>query len=278
MDDVHGLTKATLVGIEGKLNSLCSGLLFNKCEVDNMPLDLPWCYCEIYSRTENVLIEDTMPREKQMKEGQGTFAFQAVNGATMGNRADSLKYPLLKNPPTVSSVGQSIQAHRDKLEQARLDAERNARGEAAEVRDDGGDDEASSNRPAFRPAGIATLGSGGDAGKKKGAPKVGPGQGGGRGSGRSAGRGVQAGAAKVVAAVAASPQGKSAPGTPAVAAAAASSRLTFQDNTLEEWKKVDPQALLDGTDSLGKKLNGVSLDFKLAFPTDVLGTPLAFQQ
>jgi hypothetical protein len=166
------------------------------------------------------------------------LAFMATNKKTVGARSESLRYPGLKTPFLPEQTDKLIKAHKDKLEKQRLLATAAARGEAAAS---ASFDEAPAVRE-FQPAGLAMLGA--DPAKKAKPFR----------KGLAAGKAAAVPPAKVA---------RAAPGTPGAAAAgngasppASSSARVVTSEGGDDWKKVDPQSVLEGHDTVGKKLNG----------------------
>lgn len=255
-DAIQGLQIVKTFGIDGNMSGLCTGVLYAKSQEDILPKDLPWCYCEVYSKMENCLLEDTMSPSTQLRAGQGTSAFNEVNKHTLLNRSEALRYPVLKTPHQVAAVEKLVNDHRDLLETQRLADERHAKGEGVEDPDH---DEFEDDGPkSFRPAGIAMLGTSVE--KRKGASNAQAAYG--RGRGRSP---VSVGADRRIGngtprkAMNAPPREAPHLASPATASCRIGGGSSVKgDVGQEEWEKVSPQGVLDGTEVVGKRLNGVA--------------------
>ena len=68
-EHVENLKLGQVIGVNGDLSTLVDGVLLRKTEEPYMPADLPWSKIEIYSCIENVLLEDSMPKDKQLRAG-----------------------------------------------------------------------------------------------------------------------------------------------------------------------------------------------------------------
>ena len=249
---MEGVRVAKILGLDGNTGSLVLGAIFNKSEEHNMPKGLHWCWCSVYSKVENVLLEDSMSETKQLREDQGKVVFNQVMKSNLASRDETLKHPALKTTPTIEAVDKAVKAHRDALAQKQRDMESAARGEDKDEGEDEDDEE--EVRPGFRMAGLASLGA---IEKKKAAPKQ---------VARAASKAVatsdkQARGQKRLFPSSPTPSVGAAPSSDAGASAGspqASARLSLEDQASSDWKKVSVQGLLDVTDTLGKKLNGVT--------------------
>ncbi len=191
-----------------------------------------------------------MTAESQLRQDQGSAAFKFVNKAVLSQRPDSMKYPAWSALPTHELVEQAVAAHKKKLDDERLAAEAAFRGERPVAADRELDPPTS-----FQAGGLSLLGGGAaEQKKRKLAPPIAPKTP--ASASAAGGRKNRFASGSNGAAVTDAGSGAAVAGSPP------SSRVALDQSSAEDWKKIDPQDILDGRESVGKKLNGV---FRILF-------------